>query len=172
MAFSQPIANEAQVADEGLIRLLRCANASLGQLRQRAEDVVALEDAAELGFCPRQLKTLCGLLDGGRGRIQRRLSIVAGACGAGRELPAPLQGAQRSPPDLQRARRRDAERFCPATRETALARERAEARPGNRPLPQRGALSRMLGTMQRVAVVAPRRAEMRAPRETAPVAAS
>jgi hypothetical protein len=85
MAFSQPIANEAQVADEGLIRLLRCANASLGQLRQRAEDVVALEDAAELGFCPRQLKTLCGLLDGGRGRIQRRLSIVAGACGAGRE---------------------------------------------------------------------------------------
>jgi hypothetical protein len=83
MVTAQPIANEAPGASEDLIELLRQANSSLGLLKERAEHVVALEDPVALGFCPRQMRTLCGIIDNGRGRIQRRLAILVGPGAAG-----------------------------------------------------------------------------------------
>jgi hypothetical protein len=78
MAPAQPNADEAPVTPDELISLLRQANSLLGHLRMRAEKVVALYDPVALGFCPGQVRTLRGIIDHGRGRIQRRLAILAG----------------------------------------------------------------------------------------------
>jgi hypothetical protein len=87
MASAQPIANDASVPNTGLIRLLRQADSELGHLRERAQHVVALEDPDASGFCARQMKTLCGILDYGRGRIQRRLATLDGPGGAAEGSP-------------------------------------------------------------------------------------
>src|SRR5450755_3065102 len=87
MASVQPTAIDASVPNAGLIRLLRQADSALGHLRERAQYVVALEDPAASGFCARQMKTLCGILDHGRGRIQQRLAILDGPGGAGEGSP-------------------------------------------------------------------------------------
>jgi hypothetical protein len=79
MVSMLPFKVEAPVATDSLIQLLRDADASLGHLRERAGIVVAQTDPAALGYCPKQMKTLCAILDHGRGRIQRRLSILMGS---------------------------------------------------------------------------------------------
>jgi hypothetical protein len=79
MAPVQPTAKQSLLATDELIQLLRHANSSLSYLRELAAHVVSLEDPVELGFCPRQMKTLCGIIDHGRGRVERRVAILAGS---------------------------------------------------------------------------------------------
>jgi hypothetical protein len=76
---SAHFANMPLLRNDPLSLLLRQASASLEHLRQRAENVLALEDPVSLGFCPKQLKTLCGIIDQGRGRIRRQLVKMEGA---------------------------------------------------------------------------------------------
>lgn len=80
------------VENEGLIELLSQADEALAHLRERADHIFALGDLVSLGFCPRQMKTLCGILDHGRGRIRRRLSILSSAA------EAPDEAMQSDPP--------------------------------------------------------------------------
>lgn len=80
--------NEPSLVSGDLVPLLSQADAALGHLRDRAEKIMALEDAVSLGFCPRQMKTLCAILDYGRGRIHRRLAIMSGTVVAEGESPS------------------------------------------------------------------------------------
>jgi hypothetical protein len=80
MADPEANASEAAVKEEELIRLLAQASSALGRLRDRATRFASLADPVAAGFCPSELRTLCAILDHGRGRIDRRLAILkAGA---------------------------------------------------------------------------------------------
>jgi hypothetical protein len=78
MAPVQPTAKQGPAANNELIEKLRHASSSLSCLRELAEQVASLDDPVQLGFCPKQMKTLCTIIDQGRGRIQRRLAILVG----------------------------------------------------------------------------------------------
>jgi hypothetical protein len=92
MAPTQPVEDETPGATDRLIQLLRQADASIGHLRERTLTVAALEDPVSLGFCPRQMASLRGILDHGRGRIQRRLAVFK-APGTPGDEPAPESSA-------------------------------------------------------------------------------
>jgi hypothetical protein len=73
MATARVIGNKATPPNPGLSLLLRQANSALARLKQRADKAMALKDPVAAGFSPRQIKTLCGIIDEGRRRIRRCL---------------------------------------------------------------------------------------------------
>jgi hypothetical protein len=74
-------ANNTPDSNDSLIELLARAGSSLAYFRERAGALVTQEGPLILGFCPRQMWTLCGILDEGRGRLQRRLEGLLGPGG-------------------------------------------------------------------------------------------
>jgi hypothetical protein len=80
MVFAKSSASDAD-SDDSLIELLARAGSSLAYLRERAGRLVTQEGPLILGFCPRQMWTLCGILDEGRSRVQRCLEDLLGPSG-------------------------------------------------------------------------------------------
>jgi hypothetical protein len=87
MAPHQPIAHGAPVPSGELLRLLRRADESLGQLTERALAVVALDDPVSMGFCPKQMQSLCRMLGNSRARIQGHILNIEGPAASGNESP-------------------------------------------------------------------------------------
>ncbi len=98
MASPQPLADPAPLPKDPLSLLLRQAEALLEHLRRRAENILALDDAVSVGFCPRQLRTLCGIIDQGRTRIQRHVDAGEGLLGRGHEAPDVMPTTNMSDP--------------------------------------------------------------------------
>jgi hypothetical protein len=90
MASPQPESDKARLPSEPLHSLLGQADTLLEHLRRRAENILGLEDPTSIGFYPRQLKTLCGIIDQGRARIQ--LHVETRDLATGRDDEAPDRG--------------------------------------------------------------------------------
>jgi hypothetical protein len=81
MVFANSSASDAPDSKDPLIELLARAGSSLTYLRERAGSLVTKQGPLILGFCPRQMWTLCGILDEGRANLQRRLEGLLGPGG-------------------------------------------------------------------------------------------
>jgi hypothetical protein len=83
MASVKPYTSRQSVMDGGMIGLLGQVDASLGELKLRASEVMALQEPADPDFCPLEMQALCRILDMGRHRIARRISELGGPADPG-----------------------------------------------------------------------------------------
>jgi hypothetical protein len=119
MVYAQPTANVSPVSNDALVYLLVHAGSSLAHLRERAAKVMTVDGPLVLGFCPRQMKTLCDILDEGQARIQRRL---AGLVGPGAALEATedsdIRGKSEDPISFMAEYRACCRRLCKGLNES------------------------------------------------------